>query len=71
MTTTVVYQIIILYLGVLIITINAAIQKFYLGVNESNPAVSCAEVFTKKLNVPSGYYWLQSTNGSAVRARAL
>ena len=35
--------------------------------NESNLAVSCAEVFTKKLNAPSGYYWLQSANGSAVR----
>ena len=47
---------------------NAAIQEFlYLGVNESNPAISCAEIFKKKLNTPSGYYWLQSDNGSAVR----
>ena len=47
---------------------NAAIQEFlYLGVNESNSAISCAEIFKKKLSAPSGYYWLQSDNGSAVR----
>ena len=47
---------------------NAAIQEFlYLGVNESNPAISCAEIFKKKLSTPSGYYWLRSDNGSAVR----
>ena len=48
-----------------------AIQKvFHLGENESNPATSCAEIFNKKLqvNAPSGYYWLRSVNGSAVRA---
>ena len=47
---------------------NAAIQEFlYLGVNESNLAISCTEIFKKKLSTPSGYYWLQSDNGSAVR----
>ena len=34
--------------------------------NESNPAISCAEIFEKKLSAPSGYYWLRSDNGSAV-----
>ncbi len=47
---------------------NAEIQKFlYLGVNVSNPAISCAEIFKKKPSTLSGYYWLRSANGSAVR----
>jgi hypothetical protein len=47
---------------------NAAIQKFLnFGENESNPATSCAEIFIKKPITPSGYYWLRSANGSAVR----
>ena len=34
-----------------------------------NPAASCTDVVISgaESNVPSGYYWLQSSNGSAVR----
>ena len=32
----------------------------------SHPAISCADIFQKRPNAPSGYYWLQSDNGSAV-----
>ena len=42
-------------------------QVLNLGVIASHPAYSCADVFQKRSNAPSGYYWLQSTNGSAVR----
>ena len=42
-----------------------ALYKTMLNVTASNPAASCAEIFLS-LGAPSGYYWLQSTNGSAV-----
>ena len=32
----------------------------------SHPAISCADIFQKRPNTPSGYYWLRSDNGSAV-----
>ena len=34
--------------------------------NVSNPANSCTEILNIKQRAPSGYYWLRSTNGSAV-----
>ena len=47
---------------------NAALQKvLYLGVNESNAAISCDAILEIIPSAPSGYYWLQSANGSAVR----
>ena len=33
----------------------------------SHPAISCADILQKRPNAPSGYYWLRSDNGSAVR----
>ena len=33
----------------------------------NHPARSCADIFKMCPNSPSGYYWLQSANGSAVR----
>lgn len=38
----------------------------FLGLHSSYPASSCREIFNNTQN-PSGYYWLQSANGSAVR----
>ena len=38
------------------------------GLTKIKPASSCAEIFKNTHNsAPSGYYWLQSVNGSAVR----
>ena len=37
------------------------------GLHPRNPAASCAEILSTGLNAPSGYYWLQSANGSAAR----
>ena len=37
-----------------------------LNVTASNLVASCSEIFLS-LGAPSGYYWLQSANGSAVR----
>ena len=39
---------------------------FLPGVTPSNPATSCAEIFSNLTNAASGYYWLKSSNGSAV-----
>ena len=41
--------------------------KVHPGLDPRNPAASCAEILSNGLNAPSGYYWLQSANGSAVR----
>ena len=41
--------------------------KVHPGLDPRNPAASCAEMLSNGLNAPSGYYWLQSANGSAVR----
>ena len=38
------------------------------GLDSSNPAASCAEIAEAVPTSPSGYYWLQSANGSAVNA---
>ena len=39
-----------------------------LDLTRNKPASSCAEIFKNTHNsAPSGYYWLQSVNGSAVR----
>ena len=46
----------------------AALGKILqVGLDASNPANSCAEILDWMQSAPSGYYWLQSTNGSAVR----
>ena len=37
-----------------------------LGMTASHPATSCQEIYNLNPNTPSGYYWLQSTNDSAV-----
>ena len=37
------------------------------GLYSINPANSCAEILQDAQNALSGYYWLQSANGSAVR----
>ena len=37
------------------------------GMTDYYPATSCAEILDNMQNAPSGYYWLQSTNGCAVR----
>ena len=37
------------------------------GLDPRNPAASCAEILSNRLNARSGYYWLWSANGSAVR----
>ena len=48
--------------------LHAALQKVLnLGLYASHPAHSCADIFEKWSNTPSGYYWLKSANGSAVR----
>ena len=39
-----------------------------IGWSADLPAMSCAEILHYKANSPSGYYWLQSTNGSAIYA---
>ena len=39
----------------------------YKGLDPRYPAASCAEILSNQLNAPSGYYWLRSGNGSAVR----
>ena len=45
------------------------IYKVQPGLDPRNPAASCADVVVLGVesNAPSGYYWLQSSNGSAVR----
>ena len=45
----------------------SALSKVRSDFDASNPAASCAEILDTRLNAPSGYYWLQSTNGPAVR----
>ena len=37
------------------------------GLTQNKPASSCAEIFNNTPSALSGYYWLQSVNGSAVR----
>ena len=46
--------------------LSVALQKQTVGLNADHPAVSCAEI--RRINVESlsGYYWLRSSNGSAV-----
>ena len=39
-----------------------------IGLSADLPAISCAEILRYKANSPSGYYWIQSTNGSAIYA---
>ena len=43
-------------------------QKQRIRLSADLPAISCAEILRYKANSPSGYYWLQSTNGSAIYA---
>ena len=38
-----------------------------LGSTANNPARSCMEIFDLDNNTPSGYFWLQSTNGSSIK----
>ena len=38
-----------------------------IGQNPSNPVASCCHVLLLNLSSPSGYYWIRSSNGSAVR----
>ena len=38
-----------------------------IGKNPSNPVASCCHVLLLNLSSPSGYYWIRSSNGSAVR----
>ena len=38
-----------------------------MGISQTYAAVSCAEVYEERHNAPSGHYWLQSANGSAIR----
>ena len=42
-------------------------MKLDAGSTQVNPASSCAEIFNNTPSAPSGYYWLQPVNGSAVR----
>ena len=44
------------------------LQKQRIGLSADLPAMSCAEILRYKANSPSGYYWLRSTNGSAIYA---
>ena len=41
-------------------------QKHMQGLSADLPALSCAEILHYVVQSPSGYYWLQSTNGSAI-----
>ena len=45
------------------------VYKVQPGLDPRNPAASCADVVVlgAESNTPSGYYWLRSANGSAVR----
>ena len=47
--------------------ITKKMTSLYPGMTPSHPATSCMEIFDFIGNTSSGYYWLQSTNGSAVR----
>ena len=68
MTTTAVCKLYFYILSTSEFILNAAIRKAsYLGVIKSNLAISCDEIFNINQNASSGYYWLQSTNGSTVR----
>ena len=37
------------------------------GMTASHPATSCSEIFNFNPQTPSGYYWLEASNGSAVQ----
>ena len=45
----------------------SALYKVWPGFDSSNPAISCAEVLNARPSAPSDYYWLETSNGSAVR----
>ena len=42
-------------------------KALQLGLDVSNPANSCAEILDTIQSAPSGYYWLQSIDGSVIR----
>ena len=42
------------------------LQKRTLGLSADLPGISCAEILRYRAQTPSGYYWLRSTNGSAI-----
>jgi hypothetical protein len=46
---------------------NKLINLHQPGVTASHPATSCKEIYDFNPNITSGYYWLRSANGSAVR----
>ena len=37
------------------------------GMTASHPATSCQEIYNFNPNTPSGYYWLEASDGSAIR----
>ena len=50
----------------IIIVITVVLRKQTIGRSANHPAVSCAEIHQINVKYPSGYYWLWSSNGSAV-----
>ena len=42
-------------------------QSFQAGLNPDNPALSCQSILQANSNRRSGYYWVQTSNGSAVQ----
>ena len=38
-----------------------------LGLSYSYPAVSCKEIYDYDLNTPSGWYWIEASDGTTVR----
>ena len=45
----------------------AALHRVWPGLNASNPASSCTQIFGSKPNAPSCNYWLHFSNGSITK----
>ena len=48
-------------------SLNEILQRRILGRVPENPAESCREITEQKVSNISGYYWIRSSNGSAIR----
>ena len=53
--------------GLLLPIMSKLITLHQPGMTASHPAISCVEVLDFNPNTPSGYYWLEASDGSAVR----